>query len=335
MSEDHKDTIMNKENNSIHHYLEHCQKERRLSDNTAKAYRQDLEHFARFLDSFQTGLGLESITKPLLQEYIALLNEQYAVRTVKRRIAAIRGFLDWAEEEGLLTENPFLRMKLRIKEPFRLPSAMSVKEVEKILVAVYEDNMHYKTRSLGMMTQFLHYRDILVIEMLFASGVRVHELCEMRYTDMDFFHQTFRIIGKGNKERLVFFGNEAVIEALRRYNWMRKEMYFDSDFLFVNKYGDPLSTQAARNIVKKYVNLAGITRNITPHSFRHTFATMLLEEGIDLRYIQEFLGHSSISTTQIYLHVADKKASKLLAKKHPRKKIPLQPYGSASPAESR
>ena len=320
---------------TMQQYLEYCEKERRLSENTVKAYRLDLEHFEAFLNNLQPGLSPRSISKPLLQEYISLLNEKYAVRTVKRKIASLRGFLDWAEEEELVPENPFVRMKLRIKEPFRLPSAMTEKEVHRVLAAVSEESLRCSRRGPGEMTLFLHYRDILVIEMLFASGVRVHELCDMEYNDMDFFHNTVRIVGKGNKERVVFFGNEAVLWTLQQYQRMRRELCFEDPHLFVNKRGDPLSTQAARNVVKKYVNLAGIQRNITPHSFRHTFASMLLEEGVDLRFIQEFLGHSSISTTQIYLHVADKKALKLLAKKHPRKKFPLHPYGDDFSEKSR
>ena len=307
-------------------YLLYCEKERRLSENTLKAYRLDMEHFERFMTRIGCSGTIDSaLTKPMLQQYIAEMNERYAVKTVKRRIAALRGFCNWLEEGEMLEINPFRQMKLKIREPFRLPSAMSMKEVELVLEAVYEKGMHYTGRSLGMTTQFLHYRDILVIEMLFATGVRVQELCSIQFNDMDFFHRTVRIIGKGNKERIVYYGNDAVNFALKQYNWVRKEMCFGGDYLFVNKFGDPLSPQAVRNIIKKYVLLADIKRNITPHSFRHTFATLLLEEGVDLRYIQEFLGHSSISTTQIYLHVADKKALKMLAKKHPRKKIVVDP----------
>lgn len=307
-------------------YLVYCEKERRLSENTLKAYQLDLKHFECFLTEkgFDETIDL-ALTKSMIQQYIAEMNEQYAVKTVKRRLAALRGFCNWLEEGAMLLNNPFQQMKLRIREPFRLPSAMTMKEVQLVLEAVYEKGMYYSGRSLGMTTQFLHYRDILVIEMLFATGVRVQELCSIQFNDMDFFHRTVRIVGKGNKERIIYYGNDAVNYAMKQYNWIRKEMCFGGDYLFVNKFGDPLSPQAVRNIIKKYVILADIKRNITPHSFRHTFATLLLEEGVDLRYIQEYLGHSSISTTQIYLHVADKKALKLLAKKHPRRKIVVDP----------
>ena len=303
-------------------YLVYCEKDRRLSANTLRAYQMDLDHFENWISGKEKN---DRFTRAELQEYLSELNDCYAVKTVKRRLAALRGFFEWLEEEEIIDENPFFRLKTRIREPFRLPSAMSMKEVERILTAVYEEGMHYRSRPLGQMTQFLHYRDILVIEMLFATGVRVQELCNIRYSDMDFFHETVRIIGKGNKERIVYYGNEAVNFALKRYHWMRKELCFGGDYLFINKFGNPLSTQAVRNIVDKYVLLAGIKRRITPHSFRHTFATLLLEEGVDLKFIQEFLGHSSISTTQIYLHVADKKAMQVLAKKHPRRKIAVDP----------
>ena len=307
-------------------YIRYCREERRLSENTVKAYEMDIRLFIDWLEQISPDSTTEClITKALMQEYLSDLNKRYAVKTVKRKLASLRGFFDWLEEEGLINDNPFHHMKIRLKEPFRLPSAMTEKELSRVLAAVYEESLRYSRRSPGDTTLFLHYRDILVIEMLFASGIRVHELCDIEYDDMDFFHNTVRIVGKGNKERVVFFGNEAVLWVLKQYQRMRRELCFEDPHLFVNKFGAPLSTQAARNVVKKYVNLAGIQRNITPHSFRHTFASMLLEEGVDLRFIQEFLGHSSISTTQIYLHVTDKKALKLLAKKHPRKKFPLHP----------
>lgn len=311
---------------SVRQFIHYCERERRLSANTVKAYRMDLEQFSQWCANQPQPLtDPTALTKTELQNYISDLNSHFAVRSAKRKIASLRSYYEWLEADGVIDESPFRRIKVRIREPHRLPAAMTLDEIGRVLTAVYEEGMHYTRRSLGLTTQFLHYRDILVLEMLFATGVRVQELCDIEYSDMDFFHRTIRIIGKGNKERLVFYGNEAVENALKRYQWMRKELCFGDSHLFVNKSGDPLSTQAVRNIVKKYTSLADLKRNITPHSFRHTFATLLLEEGVDLRYIQEFLGHSSISTTQIYLHVADKKALKQLAKKHPRKKIAVDP----------
>ena len=303
-------------------FLKYCEKERRLSPNTVRAYRTDLEQLVRW-QRLQPNLfpSLEEMKKPDIQAYLTELNEHFGPRTVKRKIAALRSFYEWMEEEGIIEESPFYRVKLRIREPFRLPAALTLEEVSRVLQAVYEDGMHYSSRGIGAPTRFIHYRDILVIEMLFATGVRVQELCDIRYSDMDMFHHTLRIIGKGNKERSVFFGNDAVLSALKKYQESRMEMCYGGETLFVNRYGNPLSTQAVRNLIRKYANLAGLSRRITPHSFRHTFATLLLEEGVDLRFIQEYLGHSSISTTQIYLHVADRKAMQVLAKKHPRKKI--------------
>ena len=307
-------------------FIQYCERERRLSPNTVKAYRIDLEQFFRWYSVKSKSLSdPKKITKSEIQDYLSDLNDQFAVRSVKRKVAALRSFFEWMEEDGDIPDSPVHRIKVRLREPFRLPAALTLEEISRILGAVYEENLCYTGKSPGQITQFLHYRDILVIEMLFATGARVQELCDIRFSDMDFFHRTIRIIGKGNKERVVYYGNEAVEFALKKYTWARKELCFEGDRLLVNKFGDPLSTQAVRNIVKKYTSMAEINRNITPHSFRHTFATLLLEEGVDLRFIQQYLGHSSISTTQIYLHVTDRKAIDVLKDKHPRKKIAVDP----------
>ena len=231
-----------------------------------------------------------------------------------RKLCAIRNLYKFLKNSFEVDENPSDKLDSPKKKK-SLPKYLNLEEAQQLLSSISPPN---------------YERDYAIITIFLNCGLRVSELEGISLKDIEQDLSKLRVVGKGNKERTVFFGNDAGFEALKRYNWIRKEMCFESDYLFVNKYGDPLSTQAARNIVKKYVNLAGLSRNITPHSFRHTFATMLLEEGVDLRFIQEFLGHSSISTTQIYLHVADKKALKLLAKKHPRKKLPLRPCGDLS-----
>ena len=159
------------------------------------------------------------------------------------------------------------------------------------------------------------------MELLFASGIRVQELCNIKLKDIDFVNFFVRILGKGDKERKVYFGNPAVIAAFSAYTQYKEYAGFKSEYLFLNKFGQKLSTQAVRNLISKYTRLAGIEKNVTPHVFRHTFATLLLEEGVDVKFIQEFLGHSSISTTQIYIHVSDQKGREILKNKHPRRRI--------------
>lgn len=310
----------------IEPYLNRCQNEKRLSKDTVKAYRLDLYQYRDYLYEMKMkSLKPGQVTKRMIQEYIMYLNEKFAAKTVKRKIASLRGFFSYLEDEDLFDINPFLRLHLRIKEPHTLPRVMNLDDIDKILRAVYANRIElsYDTydKGRGHLANFLHYRDVLVIEMLFASGVRVQELCNIKKDDMDFVNYTIKILGKGDKERKVYFGNSAVLAALAKYMQHKKIVGFNSDYLFVNKFGQKLSPQAVRNLVTKYTHIAGIDKNVTPHVFRHTFATLLLEEGVDVKFIQEFLGHSSISTTQIYLHISEQKGREILAEKHPRSKL--------------
>lgn len=169
--------------------------------------------------------------------------------------------------------------------------------------------------------EFIWIRDIAILELLFVGGLRVSELCCLTFHDFSLEHCAVMVHGKGNKERLIYLENEEVISALNRYIYFRRKAEIDLPYLFITKFGQMLSTQAVRNLVAKYVRLSGINKNITPHVFRHTFATLLLEEGVDIKYIQDFLGHSSISTTQIYLHTTNRQKRKIIATQHPRQKL--------------
>ena len=164
-------------------------------------------------------------------------------------------------------------------------------------------------------------RDIAVLELLFATGVRVSELCTLGYDDVRLEEGEIKIYGKGAKERFVQIANPNVLGALHCYQEAYKDAITQSGAFFVNRLHKPLSDQSVRSIVNKYCRLAGVESHITPHMFRHSFATLLLEEGVDIRYIQRLLGHSSILTTQIYTHVAGKKQRDILLEKHPRNKI--------------
>lgn len=314
--------------NYIEPYLNLCENEKRLSKDTIKAYKLDLHQYRSYLYEIKKEkIRPSEVTKKMIQEYVVYLNEKFAVKTVKRKLASLRGFFSYLEDEDIIDINPFLRLHLRIKEPKRLPKTMSLEDVERILKAVYTNkiDLSYDTieKGRGHLSEFLHYRDILVLELLFASGVRVKELCNIKKSDIDFSTYTMRILGKGDKERKVYFGNYAILLVMAKYIQHKKLVNYDNEYFLLNKFGEKLSTQAVRNLVAKYKKIAGIDKKVTPHVFRHTFATLLLEEGVDVKFIQEFLGHSSISTTQIYLHISEQKGREVLAERHPRSKIQI------------
>lgn len=160
--------------------------------------------------------------------------------------------------------------------------------------------------------------DIAVLETLFSTGMRISELCNLKSSDVDMHDEVIRIYGKGAKERIIQIGNEDVINLLKSYENEYVSEIQDSGYFFTNKNATPLSDQAVRRMINKYCSLAAIELHITPHMFRHTFATSLLEADVDIRYIQEMLGHSSITVTEIYTHVTLSKQKDILTTKHPR-----------------
>lgn len=166
-------------------------------------------------------------------------------------------------------------------------------------------------------------RDLAVVELFFATGARVYEVSNLKSQDVDLDSGVIRIMGKGSKERYVQIGNPAVLKVLRKYYEQCQAQIEQCGLFFVNQRGTRFAEQSVRNMLRKYVRLAGIGTHITPHMFRHSVATYLLEEGVDIAYIQKILGHSSIKTTQIYLHIASKKQLEILRERHPRNKMKI------------
>jgi site-specific recombinase XerD len=189
-----------------------------------------------------------------------------------------------------------------------------VDEISMILSKVYEQK-RYKNESNSIL------KDIAIIELLFATGIRVSELCGLKKENICNNYSFIRILGKGNKERIVPITNEDTIKAIKNYYTVFKSEIDRNEYFFINRLNNKLSEQSVRYLIKKICLASGITRNITPHVFRHTFATLLLEANINIRYIQELLGHSSINITQIYTHVSNKRTFEILQLKHPRNKI--------------
>ena len=303
--------IMNHLSNQIHHYLEYCQNQKRLDAKTLKAYRIDLTQFQSDISSIEAN----QILPELLENYIATLHQTYKPKTVKRKIASIKAFFRYLEYKEIIDRNPFHKIQVKFQEPVILPKTIPLPTVETILTTIYTQRNNapttYKKRNA--------LRDAAVIELLFATGIRISELCSLKSSDVNLCEKTILIYGKGSKERKLQIGNDKVLMILLEY----KENFINEiqacNHFFVNQSGRPLSDQAVRRMINKYVSLASIELHITPHMFRHTFATSLLEADVDIRYIQEMLGHSSINITEIYTHVAMSKQRDILMTKHPRK----------------
>ena len=288
-------------------YLEVCEYEKNLSSDTVKAYRIDLKQFLLFA-------GDNSVDLDLLNRYIKHLNQNFSPRSVKRKLASVRAFFHDMEVNGFLKENPFNKLHIRIQTPRQLPRIIPDQLVQNILQSAYDAYVPASREVL---------RDIVVLELLFSTGLRVSELCALTKDTLQLDGDKLRLLinGKGRKERVIQIATPELLRLIERYcAAYMKEIHGTGNILF-NRAGKPLSPQSVRRIIQKYLNRIHTQYHVTPHMFRHTFATSLLEAGMDIRYIQSLLGHSSISTTQIYTHVNLHQQTLLLAEKHPRNKM--------------
>ena len=296
----------------IEDFLWHCEIEKKLSDKTVKAYKADLSQFVSNIGD----IDIMEVTKDILRKYLQAISH-FRHKTIKRKIATLKAMLNYYEYENEWYNNPMRKMRIKMREPVRLPTVMTIEEVKSLLNVVYMQRMECKSNSLSF---FMATRNIAIIELLFASGMRVSELCDLRLCDIDMQHGYVRIVGKGNKERIVDISQDATLTAIK--DWLIERGSCDSQSpLFVSRLHQKISTQSVRLLIKNIVSSSQIKKRITPHTFRHTYATLLLEEDVDITYIQHLLGHSSIVTTQIYTHVNLHKQHEILSKKHPRRLI--------------
>lgn len=295
----------------ISNYLNFCQLQKRLDDKTLKAYRIDLKQFLNQMSSD----NVTAITPKILEEFIANLHLTYKPKTVKRKIAALKAFFHYLEYKDIIDANPFNKVQVKFREPVILPKTIPLHTVEVFLATMYKQRTLAKTDC--QKRNIL--RDIAVIELLFATGMRISELCSLKSSDINLDDRSILIYGKGSKERRLQIGNDDVAHILMEYKREYQKDIEQCNCFFINHSGNPLSDQAVRRMINKYTSLAAIDMHITPHMFRHTFATCLLEADVDIRYIQEMLGHSSINITEIYTHVALSKQRDILTVKHPRK----------------
>ena len=298
---------------SVQEFLQHCKYEKNLSEKTIKAYSADLQQFVVFA-YVKMELEIAAINKNVLKDYISSISK-YRPKTIKRKIASLKVFFNYLEFEDEISLNPFRKMKIRFREPKVLPSVMSLTEVLSVFKSVY--NARYETKAGDHKIDFA--RDIALIELLFAIGARVSELSTLKLKNIDLEQGIVKLEGKGNKERIIQVCNKEALVALKQYDATIPDAKRKREYFFVNRLNKRLSEQSIRYIVKRHVSSSKIGSRITPHTFRHTFATLLLEEGVDIKYIQQMLGHSSILTTQIYTHVSKEKQKEILSTMHPRK----------------
>lgn len=298
--------------NGVTAYLIQCKEQKRLDAKTVKAYRIDITQFEGYIQTNDNQYDREA-----LRGFIAFLNQKYKPRTVKRKIASVKGYLSFLQDEELIADNPFIGMRISLPKSLSIPRTIPLRTIHAMLVEAHNHEGH-------AVTSFSHLcalRNTAVIELLFATGMRISELCGIAEKDLDLSEGLVFIHGKGNRERIVEIANCEVLSALKKYDQAKPK---HTKVFFLNNRGNPLTDQSARRIIENCAKKVDPYRHITPHMFRHSFATMLLKEDVDIRYIQQMLGHSSISTTQIYAHVSSEKRRAILSTKHPRNKMTIE-----------
>ena len=302
--------IMNNLQTHIDEYLNYCETQKRLDAKTLKAYKIDL---TQLISEIATE-NIVDITPTMLESFIANLHTKYKPKTVKRKIASIKALFHYFEYRDLIEKNPFNKIQIKFREATTLPKIIPLNYIEAILSTIYD----YKNTAKTKFQQRNALRDVAVIELLFATGMRISELCSLKINDINLDNGTILILGKGSKERMLQIGNMEVINILKKYQKDYLHECQNCGYFFANQSGNQLSDQTVRRMINKYTELASVNLHITPHMFRHTFATSLLDADVDIRYIQEMLGHSSINVTEIYTHVATAKQRDILSTKHPR-----------------
>ncbi len=296
-------------------FIEHCRYEKNLADKTIKFYLIDLKQFHEFLlKEVSASFQVADIDKQLIKEYLKVISN-FKPKTIKRKIATAKAFFNYLEFEDIVLINPFRKVRIKIKDSRALPTVLSSDEVQSIFTCAYRVK---KSTMPGSSQYATAIKDIAVLELLFATGVRVSELCNLKSENIDVGTGTIKVLGKGSKERLIQICHKQVKAALLEYEKLFHGTKDNSGYYFVNRQGNRLSEQSVRFMVKRLANDSSIGKHVTPHTFRHSFATLLLEEDVDIKYIQHFLGHSSIATTQLYTHVNQAKQEQILSRKHPR-----------------
>jgi len=302
--------------NAMTSFLFHCRYEKNLSPRTLKAYSIDLCQLCKHLKAAQV-VEIEAVDKSCLRDYIRGLFDGYKEKTIKRKVATLKSFFHFLEREDAIAVNPLRKMDVRIKETRRLPRTIALADLKRLFHHLYRAKQACEDKESDAYRALV--RDIAVLELLFATGARVSEVANLRSEDVDLRAGCVRILGKGGRERILQICDSETLAAVRQYQSLREGE--SSMQFFRNRSGNRLTDQSIRGMLRRHASRAGLKAHLTPHMLRHSVATLLLEEGVDIRYIQHLLGHSSITTTQIYTEVRNESQWRVLAQKHPRRLI--------------
>ena len=318
-------------NEGIKEFLKYIEKERRLSEKTYISYSSDLQIFSEWIGGEK---DIKKISENLLVKYFTEIYEsdKYQDSTIKRRIAAVRAFYKFLEMKNHIASSPMNKIAKGFRVKRKLPKTLSKQEVGKLLVApIIERKMlereleirKLSSQAIKRTEQAIEdtVRDKAILEILFSTGLRLSELINLETEKINFGEGTIHITGKGNKERDLYINSDDVLVALKEYYNLRMKKGSKTKKFFVNRNGKELHANAVQKMFKQYRVKAGIKKEITPHSLRHTLAVMLLEAGADLKSVQDILGHNTIATTQIYTLISPDSKKKVMLKYNPRKRL--------------
>jgi site-specific recombinase XerD len=289
------------------------------SRKTEKAYACDLEQFGRFAGGDRE---LESLDPELIEGWAAeLKRREYAPASIQRKMVSLRVFCHYWLRKGLLDESPFWRVKLSFGRIQQLPRTLTEDEILRLIDEAsrsYEELASAGAQENGRISPaFLALRNYAVLDLLFATGIRVGEAAALTLDSFIEDGATVKIRGKGRRPRLAFLAAPRSVELQANYRVARQAIHVETRALFLNAFGNPLSTQGMANVLTKLRQGAELDRHVTPHMIRHTIATLLLRNGADIRVVQEFLGHASIATTQRYTHITKQHLFSVLRDSHP------------------
>jgi tyrosine recombinase XerC len=289
--------------NLLEKFLKYLKAERNYSEETLRAYKNDLNQFGEYLFDREKIDNFLKVNSQMVRNFVGyLLKYGYDKRTVCRKLSAVKSFYRFLKEIKLVEKNPATIIKSPRLER-KLPGFLTESQIREVLELTPPKE--------------ISYRDKAILELFYAAGLRVKELVNLKISDVDFENRILKVKGKGEKERIVPFGSYA-LKAIKEYLEKRKD---DSPYLFVSKFKRKLSNRQIQKIVKKYLSKLKNPPATNPHVLRHTFATHLLDRGVDLRAVQELLGHSSLQTTQIYTHLTIGQLKEIYKKTHPRARL--------------